>query len=410
MIRLRRRMSALAIAVALTVGVVAATIGASSGNAKAVYSSKLPKTINLTAVEDMTGPVSYVGKAVVEGLTLAMDHINNTPLLGGSKLALTVLDTESSVSTATTVFSQAINSSASAIFGPLLSQEALATAPLAQQAKVVDLAIESQSDNLLPIGNYIWRATVSQLRFDNMIPEVVAPKVTGTKSVRILFDSATPSLVEADAELEAKFKALGFTVLPNIPLAISGAPTPPNWQAEATALEAGSPGAIGILAIGASNSQAVEALRNSGYNGVLFGNEAATDGQLVPAGTAANGFVYAVDYSPCLASKYPSSATFTKIIERSYPSTTPNGYNATGWDAMYEMATAISLSHSATRAGIEQGLTLEQKSKAGFNGTLGPEHLTGRDTTGPGVAVVWDAANQTQTCVKYGNPKDATQP
>ena len=87
MIRLRRRMSALAIAVALTVGVVAATIGASSGNAKAVYSSKLPKTINLTAVEDMTGPVSYVGKAVVEGLTLAMDHINNSQLLGGSKLA-----------------------------------------------------------------------------------------------------------------------------------------------------------------------------------------------------------------------------------------------------------------------------------------------------------------------------------
>ncbi len=404
MISLRRRMSALAFAVALAVGVVAATIGATSGNAKTVYSSKLPKTINLTAVEDLTGPVSYVGKAVVEGLTLAMDHINNTNLLGGSKLALTVLDTESSVSTATTVFSQAINSSASAIFGPLLSQEALATAPLAQQAKVVDLAIESQSDNLLPIGNYIWRATVSQLRFDNMIPEVVAPKV------RILFDSATPSLVEADAELEAKFKALGFTVLPNIPLAISGAPTPPNWQAEATALEAGSPGAIGILAIGASNSQAVEALRNSGYNGVLFGNEAATDGQLVPAGQAANGFVYAVDYSPCLASKYPSSATFTKIIERSYPSTTPNGYNATGWDAMYEMATAISLSHSATRAGIEQGLILEQKSKAGFNGTLGPEHLTGRDTTGPGVAVTWDAANQTQTCVKYGNPKDATQP
>ena len=242
MISLRRRIFALAFAAALTVGVVAATVGATSGDAKTVNDSKLPKTINLTAVEDMTGPVSYVGKAVVEGLTLAMDHINNSHLLGGSKLALTVLDTASSVSTATTVFSTAINSNASAIFGPLLSQEALATAPLAQQAKVVDLAIESQSDNLLPIGNYVWRATVSGLRFDNMIAEVVKTKVTGSKSVRILFDSATPSLVEADAELKTKFKALGFTVLPNIPLAITGAPTPPNWQAEATALRGRQPG------------------------------------------------------------------------------------------------------------------------------------------------------------------------
>jgi branched-chain amino acid transport system substrate-binding protein len=408
MTSIRRRVGA--VALALTVGVVAVTFGAATGSAKTEKAAKLPAIINLTAVEDMTGPVSYVGKSVVEGLNLALAHINNTQLLHGSKLKLTVLDTASSVSTATTVFSQAISSNAVAIFGPLLSQEALATAPLAQQAKVVDLAIESQNDQLLPIGNYIWRATVSQLRFDNLIPEVIAPKITGSKSVRILFDSATPSLVEADAELEAKFKALGFTVLPNIPLAITGAATPPNWPAEATSLEAGNPSAIGVLAIGANNSQAVTALRNSGYKGVLFGNEAATDGQLIPAGAAANGFVYAVDYSPCLAKKYASSRTFTNIVTRSYPGTTPNGYNATGWDAMYEMATAISLSGSATRAGVEQGLLLEQKSKAGFNGTLGPEHMTGRDTTGPGVAVVWDSSNNTQTCVKYGNPKYATQP
>jgi branched-chain amino acid transport system substrate-binding protein len=405
----RRPISAIALAVALAAG-GAATIGATAGSAKTVNSSKLPSTINLTAVEDMTGPVSYVGKAVVEGLNLALAHINNTSLLGGAKLKLTVLDTASSVSTATTVFSQAVSSNAAAIFGPLLSQEALATAPLAQKAKVVDLAIESQDNGLLPIGNYVWRATASQLRFDNLIPEVVAPEAASNKTVRIIFDSATPSLVQADAELETKFKALGFTVLPNIPLAISGAPTPPNWPAEATALEAGNPGAIGVLVIGANNSEAVEALRNSGYKGILFGEEAATDGQLIPAGAAANGFIYAVDYSPCLAKKYSSSKTFTNIVTRSYPGTTPNGYNATGWDAMYEMATAIADAHSATRAGIEKGLDLEQKSKSGFNGTLGPEHLTGRDTTGPGVAVSWDASTQTQTCVKYGNPKDLIQP
>ena len=103
MISQRRPISAIALGVALAVG-GAATIGATAGSAKTVRSAKLPSTINLTAVEDLTGPVSYVGKAVVEGLNLALAHINNTPLLGGAKLKLTVLDTASSVSTATTVF------------------------------------------------------------------------------------------------------------------------------------------------------------------------------------------------------------------------------------------------------------------------------------------------------------------
>ena len=179
-------------------------------------SSKLPSTINVTAVQDLSGPVAYVGKNVVQGLQLAANQINGSGLLHGSKIVLTVKDTGSTVSTATSQFSQAVGSNAAAIFGPLLSQEALATAPLAQRASVVDIAIESQVDGLLETGPYIYRATSSQLRFDNLIPEDVAPKIASNKTVRILTLSDTPTLVQAAAQMTKKFESLGVKVLGTI--------------------------------------------------------------------------------------------------------------------------------------------------------------------------------------------------
>jgi len=305
---IRRRVSSVAVALGLC-GVLVVGMGTAVTNAKTTK-SKLPKVINLTAVEDMTGVVGYVGQPVVQGMQLAVDRINASKLLSGSIIHLTVLDTASSIATATTQFSNAVNSTASAIFGPLLSGEALAVAPLAQSAGVVDMAIESQVSTLLPIGNYIWRATVSQLRFANLVPPVVAKNNTGAKTVRILYDSGNPVLLQIEQLYAAKFQALGYTVLPAIGVPISGAATPPNWPAEATALEAGNPGAIGVIVIGANNAASINALRNSGYKGVLFGNEAATNGQLIPAGQNANGFIYPIDYNPCL--KYPSSKAFTR--------------------------------------------------------------------------------------------------
>ncbi len=367
-------------------------------------SSKLPSTINVTAVQDLSGPVAYVGKNVVQGLQLAANQINGSGLLHGSKIVLTVKDTGSTVSTATSQFSQAVGSNAAAIFGPLLSQEALATAPLAQRASVVDIAIESQVDGLLETGPYIYRATSSQLRFDNLIPEDVAPKIASNKTVRILTLSDTPTLVQAAAQMTKKFESLGVKVLGTIGTPI----TTTDFSSLATKLSAGNPGAIGLLLIGTANPAAVTALRNTGYKGVLFGNEAATNGSLKPAGAAADGFIYAVDYNPGLT--FPSAVTFTKLFQSKYPSQIPNGYNATGYDAMNEFAHAIALSGDASRAGVQKGMQMLMKT-GGLNGAIGPEKFTGtgnRDLSVAGTLVVWTGSQE--KIVKVGNPNLTFQP
>lgn len=367
-------------------------------------SSKLPSTINVTAVQDLSGPVAYVGKNVVQGLQLAANQINSSGLLHGSKIVLTVKDTGSVVSTATSQFSSAVGSNAVAIFGPLLSQEALATAPLAERASVVDIAIESQVDGLLETGPYIYRATSSQLRFDNLIPEAVAPKLGSNKTVRILTLSDTPTLVQAAAQMTKKFEALGVKVLGTVGTPI----TTTDFSSLATKLSAGNPGAIGLLLIGTANPAAVTALRNSGYKGVLFGNEAATNGSLKPAGAAADGFIYSVDYNPGLT--FPSAVTFTKLFQSKYPSQVPNGYNATGYDAMNEFAHAIALSGDASRAGVQKGMQMLVKS-GGLNGAIGPEKFTGtgnRDLSVAGTLVVWNGSQE--KVLKVGNPALTLQP
>jgi branched-chain amino acid transport system substrate-binding protein len=353
----------------------------------------------------MSGEVAYVGTNVVEGMKLALQNAESTGVLHGSKIDLTVKDTASSVATATTQFASAVNSNAVALFGPLLSQEALATAPLAERAKVADIAIESQSNGFLNIGPYIYRATVSQLRFDNLIPEYVAPKTGSNKTVRILYASDTPSLVEANALFVKKFQSLGTKVLGTI-----GIPsTTTDFASLATKLEAGNPGSIGLLVIGAANPSAVTALRNSGYKGQIWGEEAATDGSLKPAGAAANGFTYAVDYNPGLT--FPSAKAFTALWLKAHPGTVPNGYDATGYDAMNVFVHAIALSGNATRAGVQQGLEMLTKSTAAIDGALGPEHFTGvnnHDLTAAGALVQWD--NGAEKVLKVGNPNDSTQP
>ena len=380
-------------------GSSAATTSAASSS-----SSKLPSTINVTAVQDMSGPVAYVGKNVVQGLQLAANQINSSGLLHGSKIVLTVKDTGSVVSTATSQFASAVGSNAVAIFGPLLSQEALATAPLAERASVADIAIESQVDGLLEIGPYIYRATSSQLRFDNLIPEAVAPKLGSNKTVRILTLSDTPTLVQAAAQMTKKFEALGVKVLGTIGTPI----TTTDFSSLATKLESGNPGAIGLLLIGTANPAAVTALRNTGYKGVLFGNEAATNGSLKPAGAAADGFIYSVDYNPGLT--FPSAVAFTKLFTSKYPGQVPNGYNATGYDAMNEFAHAIALSGDASRSGVQKGMQMLIKS-GGLNGAIGPEKFTGtgnRDLSVAGTLVVWNGS--AEKVLKVGNPNLTLQP
>jgi branched-chain amino acid transport system substrate-binding protein len=377
--------------------------GGSGGSSGGSGSSKLPATIPITAVLDLTGPVAYVGKEEQRGMNLAVEEVNNSKMLGNSKLELTYKDTGSDQATATTQMSQAAKSDAAVILGPLLSNEALATAPIAQREKVVDVATQSQNDGLLKTGDYIYRLTTSQLKYNNLIVNHLGEK--GIKKVKLVYANDNPTLVEVATKMFPEgLDKLGISVDDNI-----GIPTATtDFSALVSKLTSGNPDAIGLLLVGTPIPSLTKALRTAGYKGLLFADSAATAGVLAPAGKDGDGVVYAVDYTQDL--DFPSSQKFVKAYKAKYPKLTPYGYNASGYDAVKFIALAIKASGDASRDGILKGAQTVASGK-GFDGAVGPAKFTDpdhRDIAAPGALVEW--RNGRENLLKAGDPNQIVQP
>ena len=79
---------------------------------------------------------------------------------------------------------------------------------------------------------------------------------------------------------------------------------------------AAKPDGMAILQIGTSNPTAMTQLRQAGYTGSVLGSSGSGFGILKPAGAAAAGMVWSVDYSPLnktAASESSSSSTRPRI-------------------------------------------------------------------------------------------------
>ena len=334
---MRHRFSRVALGVASASACIAlAACGSSSnksssGGSGSAGSGSSGGSIPVTFVGDQTGVVAYVGKQVINGMKIGLKQVNGSSLLHGKSIDLTVKDTGSAQSNAVTLMTNAVRSNAVAVFGPALSNEALATAPIAQSGKIVDIYTEAQDAGLLtPSNNYIYRVTPSQERYDPLLADHVAK--LGVKSVNVLYASDNPTLTqEAKMLLPQWFKQLGIKVG-----AVIGVPTATtDFSSIATRLEAGNPGAIGEMDVGPALPNLAKALRDSGYKGQIFTDQASTAGGIAPAGKAANGIFYTVQYHPDFP--YKSSKTFTKAFKAAYPGVVPTGYAATGYDGIIEL-------------------------------------------------------------------------
>ena len=106
------------------------------------------------------------------------------------------------------------------------------------------------------------------------------PKIASTSRFGSSTLSDTPTLVQAYAQMNAKFKSLGVKPLGGSEFRSR----PPTSPRSPRSFDPAIPARSGILVIGTANPAAITALRNSGYKGLLFGEEAATNGSLKPAG------------------------------------------------------------------------------------------------------------------------------
>jgi branched-chain amino acid transport system substrate-binding protein len=165
--------------------------GTGSG-ADCTISAEIP----VSAAFSLTGPAAQYGASQKNALELAVENLNE---VGGVTYALTVEDDETDPKQAIQVFEGFVNDGASVIIGPTLSNTAMQTNPIAQDAQVPVLGVSNTAAGITEIGDYIFRDSLTE---DAVIPQTVSAAVSslGIETVVVMYSND-------DAFTESGFQA-----------------------------------------------------------------------------------------------------------------------------------------------------------------------------------------------------------
>lgn len=375
-------------AIALVAGLlsIAACGGSASESAGAASTAEsLPAVVNVVSSNPLVGAVGAVGISANKGYELAAKEINDSKFLGETKIALKTVDTGGNAQTAASQVTQAIaDKSISAIFGSVLSGEALAQAPIAQKSKTPIVFTQAGSKGVV-IGEYTYRLTPLMSAYYPIIKKFIQEQ--NWKSIGVLYTAASPTLVAIGEEtIPAIAAELGI----KISASVSTQATTQDFNAPVANILKSNPDGVAIIQVGAANPAAMKALRQAGYKGAVIGNSGAGFKSLAPAGDDGAGMAWPVDFSPMMEGD--AAKKFVETYTAAYGET-PMNYAAESYDAMWFLARSLKEAGSADRAKLQAGM--DQVAAKPFTGALGENlNFKDRDLQVPGVVVQWDGSKE----------------
>ncbi|MCX6020841.1 MAG: ABC transporter substrate-binding protein [Chloroflexi bacterium] len=127
-----------------------------------------PKGVKLGAAFSQTKAAAVYGVVQKNAVELALAEVNKA---GGVKITAVFEDDASDPKQAITVFQKFINQDKVAgILGPTLSNSALSSDPLAQEAKVPVIGVSNTAGGIVEIGNFVFRDSLSEAQ---VIPNTI---------------------------------------------------------------------------------------------------------------------------------------------------------------------------------------------------------------------------------------------
>lgn len=353
-------------AIGLSVALVASACGdGSDGEASA--SGGDDGKVKIGVALDLSGQAAFAGLQDRKGIELAAEVIEGSGMLGDKELELVFVDTETDKDRAVAeVTRMTKDESFDAIIGPLSSSQGLATAPISQKAGVPTVLIHNDAAHPDLFGDFVYRITPPAKW---IIPSVVENFASrGIESIALVYDETNPTLVEvAEEVLPEAYAEHGIEVV----YESTFQSTDTDFSAMVTDIARAEPDGVGLLAAGAPNVTILKQLRERGYEGPLFAQNAAT--VFKDAGADADGTIWATyfDSSNKLASVQDFIAAFEDANGEA-----PNQFNASGYDAVWLLALAAEAGGDG-RDGIKKGL--DEVTAEGFDGAQGTLTFEDRD-------------------------------
>lgn len=148
---------------------------------------KEPKEIKIGAIIPITGSFGAYGEPVRDGMLLAAEEINSAGGIKGKKIQLIIEDDAGDPKTSVNAFSKLVNTDrVPLVLGPVTSGCSMATAPIAEKTKKVQISILAGIPDLTNAGDYIFRVYPSSELGARYVAEQAASQFK-PKKVAILY-------------------------------------------------------------------------------------------------------------------------------------------------------------------------------------------------------------------------------
>ncbi|NDH51391.1 MAG: hypothetical protein EBY24_05275 [Betaproteobacteria bacterium] len=307
-------------------------------------------TVTIGSFVSTSGSGAPFGVDQLQGMELAIRHINASGGIAGRKLVLKQLDTAYDKTQAQSVVHNFVaDKSVIGLVGPTSSAEAFAADPIAVAAKLPVLAPANGAAGIPQIGPYVHRIGVPE---ELLLPSAAktAVKQLKLKKVAILYAQDDPFATTGFKAFQAQLKADMVDVVEVIGYDSKAV----DFTAQLQRLKDKNPEA---LFIAAKSSDGTVLLRQARQNGIMVpvvGNLSFTSPALVAAaGDAVEGLIVAAVWDSSDASEMNQRfiAEYKKSFNRD---ATPLA--ATTYNCIYVIKEALERSKDFSREGLQKGL------------------------------------------------------
>ena len=215
----------------------------------------------------LSGGAAQYGIAIRNGFQLAADEVNAAGGVNGNKLQLVIEDEQGKKEEGINVFKKLVfQDKVLMIFGPTLSNSALAADPIAQAAKTVVFGTSNTADGVTAIGDFVFRNSVTEA---DVLPETIkmAVKKANVKKVAVLYGSDD---VFTKSGYDNFKKALEDLKIP-VTTTETFAKGDVDFKAQLTKIKATNPDAIVLSALLAEGAPIMVQARQMGLNQPFIG-------------------------------------------------------------------------------------------------------------------------------------------
>ncbi len=301
-------------------------------------------------VSSLTGSEATYGMSAHQGILLAVQEVNLRGGIQGKKIKMVSLDSQGKADESARAISKLITlPGMSSIITGVISSNALAMTPIAQDQKIPFIATISTHPKVTEQGNYIFRVCLMD-SFQGIVMAKFAFDTLGVKKVAIFRDLKSDYSAALAESFIATFQKAGGEIVIHQTYSAGDI----DFKAQLTAIRAKQPSLLYLPGYYTDVSLIARQARDLGLNIPLAGGDGWDSSKLREiGGKALQGSYYSASYS------YQNPSPLLKEFLSSYKKMygiLPDGLAVTGYEGMQVLISALKSAQSLNPEGIRSAL------------------------------------------------------